>query len=133
MTRLRCAAMVVVLILSGCTAGRGTTVPAAAAHWNAAPCAIMISFGSFAIGIDHTAALRAERLIGAEAGVTAVTRSPPGIEGEYALCVRTASPAVAVRLFEHLRDGLSSPVRAPVSISGPGGMFSTPAVRGRHR
>lgn len=131
MTDFRCAAVVFLFASSGCMAKRDIPATATATSSEAAPCAVTVRFGSFAMGIDRKAALRAEQLIGAEAGVTAITRSPPGIEGEYALCVRTASRAVAVRLFDRLRDGLASPVRAPVSITGPGGTFSAPSAQGR--
>lgn len=125
------------LATGGCTANRHTVAPAADAKtggtdhapWTAGGCAVTVRFGSFATGIDRKAALRAERLIRAEAGVTGVTRSPPGIEGEYALCVRTSSRQAAARMFERLRQAFTAPVRAPVSITGPDGRFSAPLER----
>lgn len=115
------------LALGGCAAGSDR------ARWNAAECAVTVRFGSFAMGIDRMAVLRVERLIATEVGVSGVTRGPPGIEGDHALCIRTSSPAAAARLFERLRQALSVPVRAPVSVTTPDGRFFAPIERSQPR
>lgn len=92
-------------------------------------CDVTIRFGSYATGIDRKAAATVERLIGADRSVTRVTRSPPEREGEYSLCVRTASRDHAVRLFETLEKSLRKPVNAPVFVNGPGRSFSAPPAR----
>ena len=92
-------------------------------------CSVTISFGSFAMGIDRKAAARAEQIVASDRSVVELTRSRAGIEGEYALCVRTSSRGAALRLFERLRQTFRAPVYAPVSVTGPAGSFSAPVVR----
>lgn len=89
-------------------------------------CDVTVTFGSFAMGIDRRTAAAIEELVRADASVTQVTRSPYGIEGEYTLCVLTRSKAAAARLFKRLKQSLTQPVKAPVSIQGPPGTFSAP-------
>lgn len=92
-------------------------------------CDVTIGFGSFATGIDHKAAATVERLVMADRSVTRVTRSPHGREGEYSLCVRTASREHSIKLFETLEKSLREPVDAPVFVNGPGRSFSAPPAR----
>lgn len=135
-------AMVVVAALtaSGCTADRTIVLGAAAearsadrAPWNGDACAMTVRFGSFATGIDGKAAARVERLIADQPGVTGVARSPPGIEGEYSIRVRTTSSESAARLFDRLGHALATPVRAPVSLTGPDGSTISAPLEQRRR
>lgn len=97
----------------------------------ASTCGVTVRFGSFATGIDAKAAARVEQLIASDPAVASVTRSRPGIEGEYALCATTASSTSAAELFERLRKALAAPVRAPVSLLGPGRAYSPPVEQPR--
>jgi hypothetical protein len=89
-------------------------------------CNVRVAFGSFATGIDNDAAAAVDQLIRGDPSVVAVARSATGVEGEYALCVRTRSKGAAARLFEALRTRLGRSVQAPVTLTGPQGRYSAP-------
>jgi hypothetical protein len=93
-------------------------------------CEVTVRFGSFATGIDRRAEAIVDQLIRADGSITQVTRSPHGMEGEYTLCVRTASTAAADRLFARLKASLGESLRAPVTVTGPQGRsYSAPLSR----
>lgn len=95
------------------------------------PCDVSVLFGSFAMGIDRSAAAAVEQLVRDGPEAAEATRSPYGIEGEYLLCIRTRSRSAGAQLFEKLKRTLEKPVRAPVTISGPQGTFTAPVATNR--
>lgn len=109
--------------LTGCWDGNGNatgaraTPAAAAAGTGEVPsdCALAIRFGSYAMGIDGGTAARIEAMLSAEEGVT-FTRHRWGREGEFTLCVRTPSAAVAETLFARIRPLLPADPRGPIEV-----------------
>jgi hypothetical protein len=78
------------------------------------------------MGIDRGAAAAAERLIAGYPAVTGVSRSGYGREGEYALCVQTASTDAALALFRQIRAAIPPRPRGPILLTGPEVRFSAP-------
>lgn len=96
----------------------------------AADCALSVRFGSYAMGIDRGAAERIGQLLASAPGVIAVTRHRWGMEGEYTLCVRTASPAAAGAAFERIPALVPEKPRGPVSARlADGREFKAPERR----
>lgn len=81
-----------------------------------ADCALSVRFGSYAMGIDRGAARSVEALVADDPVVRAVTRHPWGREGEYTLCVETASDEGARALLGRIRPLLPAAPRGPVTI-----------------
>lgn len=95
----------------------------------AGDCALTVSFGSYAMGIDRGALARVEALV-AEADGARVERSPWGREGEVSLCVRTGTPEQAAELFDRISDALPADPRGPISVTTAAGRrFEAPAGR----
>ena len=96
----------------------------------AAPkCDLMVSFGSYAMGIDHRA-LAAVRRILADRAVRSVENFGGGREGETALCALTRRPADATRLFNRIRAVLPAAPRGPIAVRTASGLaFHTPPRR----
>lgn len=96
---------------------------------SAGECALTVSFGSYAMGIDRGALAKVEALV-AEADGARAERSPWGREGEVTLCVRTRTPAQAAELFDRISDSLPADPRGPISVATAAGRrFESPARR----
>ena len=117
-TRIRL--LLVALGLAGCAA------PGAAAP-EPEGCSLSVSFGSYAMGIDRSAAAAIDRLVEGHADVAAVSRQGAGREGEYMLCVATRSQAGAARLFAEIRKLLPPRPVGPIRVEAPGLIYSVPA------
>jgi hypothetical protein len=101
--------MIAPLILAGALA--------ASAPQSARPdCALMVRFGSYAMGIDRPAAARIETFLAGRPEVTATQRRPWGREGEYDLCVRLKPKADAVALFEAMRSLVPAKPVGPIEV-----------------
>lgn len=79
-------------------------------------CALIVRFGSYAMGIDRPAAARIEAFLAGRPDVAATQRYPWGREGEYDLCVRTRPQADAVALFEALRPLVPAKAVGPIEV-----------------
>ena len=89
-------------------------------------CDLMISFGSYAMGIDRPA-LAAVRRILADRAVRSVEQVHGGREGETALCADTRRPADAIRLFKRIRAILPAAPRGPITVRTASGLrFDAP-------
>jgi hypothetical protein len=109
------------LILALCAASVGCAPePSAVASTGtaeAAPCALTVRFGSYAMGIDGGSAQRVEQLLRADRAVRSVERRPWGREGEVDLCAQVQSAAEAARLFDQIRPLLPAKPRGPIMVS----------------
>jgi hypothetical protein len=81
-----------------------------------AGCPLLISFGSYAMGIDRGTLRRVEALLAADPAVTAVIRSPWGREGEVTLCAAVRSDADRDRLFAAVAALFPRRPHGPLSI-----------------
>jgi hypothetical protein len=114
------------ILLLGASACAGAESAAPAAQGG---CDLTIRFGSYAMGIDTSAAAAVDRILERRAREMSVTRHGGGREGEYGLCIGTASPAAAARLFDEIRAVLPAKPRGPISIKAGERRFSTPPRR----
>lgn len=109
------------LLLLAAVAGASPASASAAAirdsTGKASGCALRVDFGSYAMGIDGTAAQAIERTILSARGVGQVTRHRWGREGEYTLCVRMRTAGAAAALFQRLRPLLPPKPHGPIAIS----------------
>ena len=108
--------MIRVLALSGLLlAGCATTPPAPT---DDGVCDVTVSFGSYAMGVDHALKAQIQGVIDGEAGVAASQETPWGREGESTLCVRTFNGAAADRLFAAIADLIpATSDRAPTTVT----------------
>ena len=114
--------LLVPLLLAGASAGAATAKPAP-------KCDLMVSFGSYAMGIDAPA-LAAVRRILADRGVRSIEEMHGGPEGETYLCARTRRPADARRLFDRMRIVLPTSPRGPIAVRTASGLrFDAPPHR----
>lgn len=114
------------LIVAGLAATGGCASREPAAASDAARCDILVSFGSYAMGIDRPAADAVDRILASDEAVKSVTREAAGREGEYALCVGTRSAAAAARLFDRLRAALPAAPRGPIVLRSGEKMHAVP-------
>lgn len=75
----------------------GDTLP------NGRACPVVVSFGSYAMGIDQTALRKAKAYAARSRGVRVVSETPWGREGERTLCMDARTKKEANRAFEDLR------------------------------
>ncbi|HEV2747772.1 MAG TPA: hypothetical protein VGW34_10810 [Allosphingosinicella sp.] len=80
-------------------------------------CSLTIRFGSYAMGIDRGAARRIEQLLTSAPDIRSVTRHGWGREGEYTLCVTTASATDAAALLAAIRPLLPAAPRGPIEVA----------------
>ncbi len=107
----------------------GACAQAASPVRPAPKCDLMVSFGSYAMGIDRPA-LAAVRRILADRAVRSVEDIHWGREGEISLCVRTRRPAEADRLFGRIRADLPTAPRGPIAVRTASGLrFHAPPRR----
>lgn len=86
-----------------------------------AACPLLVSFGSYAMGIDGETLRRVEQLLGADPAVTDVVRTGGGREGELTLCASVGSAADRDRLFEAIRALFPRRPRGPLSVQTDSG------------
>jgi hypothetical protein len=89
-------------------------------------CDLVVRFGSYAMGIDAGAAAAVDRILERNAKGATVTRHGGGREGEYGLCIDTATPAAAAKLFDEIRAVLPAKPRGPISLEAGERRFSVP-------
>lgn len=78
------------------------------------PASVDIRFGSYAMGIDRSAAA-VEREV-ARSSPVEIIRTPPAREGEYALCARMASAEAAAALFDRIGTLLPADPTGPIFV-----------------
>lgn len=134
MAIMKTAPLPLLLALAACTGAPGagtagaTGVPITDVEGEPRNCAMTVRFGSYAMGIDRGAADRIERLLSGDRTVTSISRHSWGREGEYTLCVRTASPGDAAILFARIRPLLPAEPRGPIQvILADGTSYAAPA------
>lgn len=96
--------------------------PMAAHAQEAAPCAVNVQFGSYAMGIDRGALNRVTALLAKDRGVRAVGEQRWGREGEVTLCVRVRKASDMRRLFTRVRSVLPRDPRGPVTLTTRSGL-----------
>jgi len=109
------AAAIVALLAGGCTA-RPAPVQAPPALPAAAPCAITVTFGSYAMGIDRGAFEAVEKLLARDKGVAGSEQKRWGREGEVTICVQAKSNADAARLFGEIKKLFPAKPRGPLTV-----------------
>lgn len=112
------AAILATAGLGACTDAPPPASPEVREGGDVAPtdCALTISFGSYAMGIDRETLRRVDALLQADRGVAGVTRSPWGREGEVTLCAAVRSSADRERLFAAVAALFPERPRGPLSI-----------------
>jgi hypothetical protein len=110
------------LLLSACASAE-PTAPAAVVPGG---CDVTVRFGSYARGIDTAAAAAVDQVLHRKSGTISVGRHGGGREGEYGLCIDTASPAAAASLFDEIRAVLPAKPRGPISLQAGERRFSVP-------
>lgn len=88
---------------------------------------VAVRFGSYAMGIDHTAAARIEEILASDPAIRKVERIGPGREGEYLLRIDAGSAANARRLQERLIAVVPAKPRGPITVEGPLGELKRPS------
>jgi hypothetical protein len=85
----------------------------------AGACALTVSFGSYAMGIDRRAYDRVRAIL-RDPAVRSVQERGWGREGEVSLCV-AAAPADADRLFERVAAALPAKPHGPITVATAAG------------
>ncbi len=114
---LKCAAPLLLLLAAGALPAPAKAATIRDSAGKASGCALRVDFGSYAMGIDGTAAQAIERTILSARGVGHVTRHRWGREGEYTLCVRMRTAGEAAALFRRLRPLLPTKPHGPITLS----------------
>jgi hypothetical protein len=112
------------LILAA-TACQTAPVPAQAPP-GAEACSLTVRFGSYAMGIDSSAAAAVDKALAGNRDVKGVSRSGWGREGEYTLCVTARDAAASGRLFDTVAALLPRQPRGPISVEGAGRRVEAP-------
>ena len=90
----------------------GDTLP------NGRPCPVVVSFGSYAMGIDQAAYKTVKAYAARHPRVRVVKETPWGREGERTLCLSTAKARDANRVFDDLRAAIGARARTgPTTIT----------------
>lgn len=108
-------ALIALALLAGACTARPPVRPLAPPVDQAA-CALTISFGSYAMGIDRGAFEAVEALLARDKGVTATTQKHWGREGEVTVCVQTRSAADSTRLFGEIARLFPAKPRGPLTV-----------------
>lgn len=81
-------------------------------------CDLEVTFGSYAMGVDHTLKTEIQNRIDGEAGVASIEERPWGREGESTICVRTFDARGADRLYEAIAAMIPErSERAPTTVT----------------
>ncbi|HRH19488.1 MAG TPA: hypothetical protein PLE81_02515 [Brevundimonas sp.] len=81
-------------------------------------CDITVSFGSYAMGVDHELKTRIQALLAADQGVDDTEERPWGREGESNLCIQASSPVDADHLFNQIAAMIpETSDRAPTTVT----------------
>ena len=103
------------LLASACTASprvEPTPPPIAAVS----ACAVTVTFGSYAMGIDRETFAAIDTLLERDKGVTATLHRRWGREGEMTVCVATRSTADRTRLFGKIGGLFPATPRGPLTV-----------------
>ena len=107
------AAALAALLLTGCAA-----TPAPPADDRTDTCDVTVSFGSYAMGVDHDLKTRIQSVIDGDNGVASSEETRWGREGESTLCVRTYDAASAVRIYGLIAEMIPDQSdRAPTTVT----------------
>ncbi|MBN8553685.1 MAG: hypothetical protein J0L52_12420 [Caulobacterales bacterium] len=102
------------LVLSACA----PVTPIDPAEDGTVVCDITVSFGSYAMGVDHELKTRIQALVAADGGVDDTEERPWGREGESNLCIQASSPVHADRLFNQIAAMIpETSERAPTTVT----------------
>lgn len=106
-------ALFAALLLAGCAA-----TPSAPADDGPRPCDVTVSFGSYAMGVDHDLKARILALVASDRGVEGSEERRWGREGESDLCIYAPGPGAADRLFDQIAAQIpETSSRAPTTVS----------------
>lgn len=106
-------ALAAALLLAGCAADRAMTHPV-----TPGVCHVEVSFGSYAMGVDHDLRTRILAVIEAEDDVLDVQEQRWGREGESTLCVSTLGMPAADDLYATIAAMIPQHSdRAPTTVS----------------
>lgn len=107
------AAAVAALLLAGCAA-----TPPAPADDGPRPCDVTVSFGSYAMGVDHDLKARILALVASDRSVEDSEERRWGREGESDLCIHAPAPGAADRLFDQIAALIpATSDRAPTTVT----------------
>ena len=112
---MKTALATMALLASACTASprvEPTAPPVAAVS----ACAVTVTFGSYAMGIDREAFATIDALLERDNGVTATLHKRWGREGEMTVCVATRSAADRARLFGKIGALFPAKPRGPLTV-----------------
>lgn len=102
----------------------GDTMP------NGRPCPVVVSFGSYAMGIDQAALRKARAYAARSRTVRIVSETPWGREGERTLCLDARGRKEANRAFEDLRAMIRASARTgPTTVATAAGRSWTSQPR----
>lgn len=92
-------------------------------------CAVTVTFGSYAMGIDRGAFEAVEALLARDKSVTGTEQRRWGREGEVTLCVQAKTGADATRLFGEIGTLFPAKPRGPLTVETAfGDRFETGAT-----
>lgn len=94
------------------------------------PCPVVVSFGSYAMGIDQAAYRKAKAYAARSRSVRLMRETPWGREGERTLCLDARSRKDASRAFEDLRAMIRVSARTgPTTVATASGRTWTSQPR----
>jgi hypothetical protein len=85
-------------------------------------CPLVVGFGSYGAGIDHTALTATLRLLKVDQAVRSVDHYHWGREGEVSVCINTRSSEDTKRLFYEIKRLFPAIPRGPLSLRTKIGM-----------
>ncbi|MES2444932.1 MAG: hypothetical protein V4574_19075 [Pseudomonadota bacterium] len=126
--RLLPALILTAFAAGGCARADAQTRPAPIVPVAEAPrdCPLVVSFGSYAMGIDGSAFAKVSALLARDRGVRTIEQHRWGREGEVTLCARTRGKADARRLYRAVRAVLPAKPRGPVTVEAGQARFTAP-------
>jgi hypothetical protein len=129
MKRMTLAVAAALLAATGCAEAATRTVPITPVRDAPQGCALTVSFGSYAMGIDGETYAAVSRLLAHDRGMQAIEQYRWGREGELTLCARTRSGADARRLAARVKALVPAKPRGPVTVS----LGARPGYRSSYR
>lgn len=102
----------------------GDTMP------NGRPCPVVVSFGSYAMGIDQAAHREIKRYASRSHRIRIVSETPWGREGERTMCIDARTKKDANRAFDDLRAMIRAGARTgPTTVATASGRTWTSQPR----
>jgi hypothetical protein len=81
-------------------------------------CDLTVSFGSYAMGVDHELKARILALVAQDPGLENTEERPWGREGESDLCIHAPRPGQADRLYDRIAEMIPTySGRAPTTVT----------------